>query len=134
AEKRETLLCYWSDASLERRPQRPGPETAFAAWLIERLRVIPAQDGVVEQVEPEPKAVAAQRIALRVAVVVRRTAAVHRLTLRPRHARVIEEQSVERRQRDREEPEVHATHEREAQFGVRDRDTTAEQLHRAAVD
>src|SRR5438105_14163165 len=68
---------------LERRPQRPGPE-ALLARPVERNRVVPTQDGVVEEVEPETHPIAAQRIPLPGHVVSFGLGQIDILTVRPR--------------------------------------------------
>src|SRR3954452_18207094 len=94
--------------------------------LVERNRIIPANDGVVEQVQAQAQTIAAQRIALLRDVVVRGAVEIERLVLRPRRADVVEKEAVERWQRDRQYTELEPTHEREAQLGICDRDAAAE--------
>src|SRR5205823_284704 len=118
---------------LERRPQAPRPEAPVRARLVDGDRVVPADDRVVEQVQPKTEAVAAQRIALARDVVVRGTSQIQRLLLGPRSTHVVEEESVERWKGDRQDAELEAPDERKTQLGVGDGDTAAEQLYRAAV-
>src|SRR6185437_9174642 len=93
------------DWPLEGRPQRPGPHAAVAV-LVDGNGEVPAQDGVVEQVEPKSKAVAAKWVALGCVVVVRRPRQVHALSARPGNSRVVEEYAVDRRHVDWQEPEL----------------------------
>src|SRR5688500_11714030 len=118
---------------LEAGSERPGPE-ALPAWLVERNRVVPADDRVVEEVQPQPGAVAGERRAGVEAglVRVRGHLRLHLLAAAPRDAGVVEHEAVEGRKPDRQDPELEATDEREAQLGVRQCDAAAEQAHGAA--
>src|SRR5256714_14831930 len=103
------------------------------ARLIEWDRVVPAHDRIVEQVQTQAQSVASERVPLPRDIVVLGSAEVERLVLRPGGADIVEEQSVEWRQRDWQYAELEATHEREAQLRVRHRHATTQQLHGAAV-
>src|SRR5947207_10890741 len=74
-------------------PQRPRPHAAVSR-LIDRHGVIPPQNGVVEQIQPEPGAITPEREASGGLVVVGRTPSIDRLPLRPRQSRVVKKQSV----------------------------------------
>src|SRR5205085_1068709 len=75
-------------------PQAPRPEAPVRARLVHGDGVIPAHDGVVEQVQPEAGAVAAQRVSLSRDIVVRGPGEIERLVLGPCRTDVVEEEPV----------------------------------------
>src|SRR5689334_19997070 len=114
---------------LEARPQREGP-VGLTVRTVERLGVIPLENRDVEEIHANPNAVAAQRIALKVEVVIVGLAQRNGLSLVPGESCVVEDETFYRRQTNWQRAEIESPNEWEPKLCVRDCDSAADELCR----